>query len=281
MKHTFGHRGSVRKTLAFVRAAMVHGLYGFVAAWLIAWALAVVQITGDTSRADESTLLNDGLERRVQIVMDRWFGRTRIFYSTSEAKLNDDGYARHDNKYARFSMDDDSDWSEALWFWNPTGFGGWGGWGGWGHRRDALRDGVGSKWAIGCDVASGFPALALWNSQPTSTSGLGLEPDYTKPPVGGIDLDRLLQGSGPPPQRPYGYIPKTLPYFPIWQGLAINTAFYALVFFICVRLVKGTRHLMRYRRGRCPRCGYDLLATFTAPCPECGHLTPKLMATSR
>ncbi len=81
---------------------------------------------------------------------------------------------------------------------------------------------------------------------------------------GGIPLSNLASTSPAPTVR-------ALPYYPIWSGLVLNTAFYALLFFIFVRLAKGTRQLLRFREGKCPRCGYDLVMNFSQPCSECGH----------
>ncbi len=66
-------------------------------------------------------------------------------------------------------------------------------------------------------------------------------------------------------------IPRALPYYPIWSGLALNTAFYALLFFFVVRITRGLKHARRYKRGLCPRCKYDRLFDYRVPCPECGH----------
>jgi hypothetical protein len=61
-----------------------------------------------------------------------------------------------------------------------------------------------------------------------------------------------------------------VPFFPIYSGLAINTAFYASFWWLLF-LAPGTlrRHLRR-RRAQCLRCGYDLRGTRSNACPECG-----------
>lgn len=61
-----------------------------------------------------------------------------------------------------------------------------------------------------------------------------------------------------------------LPYAPLWWGLAINTVFYALLFWLVVATVRAHRQLSRLRRGRCPVCRYDLRYDLTRGCPECG-----------
>lgn len=70
-------------------------------------------------------------------------------------------------------------------------------------------------------------------------------------------------------QGPLG-LPRVLPLRPIALGFIINTLLYAaallLVFVVCAY----TRRLMRIRRGRCRKCGYDLRGDLERGCPECG-----------
>ncbi len=61
-----------------------------------------------------------------------------------------------------------------------------------------------------------------------------------------------------------------LPLTPEWLGFTINTAIYAVVL---LPLGSGSyllRRLVRYERGRCPKCDYDLRREFAAGCSECG-----------
>jgi hypothetical protein len=71
------------------------------------------------------------------------------------------------------------------------------------------------------------------------------------------------------PGRPYkDSLP--LPRRIVWTGLVLDTAFYAMA--LCVMVVGPgrVRRAFRRRRGRCPRCGYDLKHDLAAGCPECG-----------
>jgi hypothetical protein len=59
-------------------------------------------------------------------------------------------------------------------------------------------------------------------------------------------------------------------------GFAINTLFYTAILALPLSVFPIRRRL-RARRGRCPKCGYDLAGLGGAenteggaPCPECG-----------
>ncbi len=67
---------------------------------------------------------------------------------------------------------------------------------------------------------------------------------------------------------PQGY----LSIRPIWTGQAFYAAFWLCV----VILVRQTRRRFRLWRTHCPNCNYDLRATTTGTCPECGAaITPR------
>jgi len=62
-----------------------------------------------------------------------------------------------------------------------------------------------------------------------------------------------------------------LPLGPLASGFLFNTFVYAAILALPLSAFPIRRRL-RARRGRCPKCGYDLagLADPAAPCPECG-----------
>jgi hypothetical protein len=68
---------------------------------------------------------------------------------------------------------------------------------------------------------------------------------------------------------------RVLALTPIPAGFAINTLFYTAILALPLSFFPIRRHL-RARRGRCPKCGYDLAGLGGAdrgrrpPCPECG-----------
>ena len=63
-----------------------------------------------------------------------------------------------------------------------------------------------------------------------------------------------------------------IPYRVLPLGFTLNTLFYAAIWFGLFFGFAGTKRFLRVKRGRCPRCGYDLRggAGLVAGCPECG-----------
>lgn len=62
--------------------------------------------------------------------------------------------------------------------------------------------------------------------------------------------------------------PIVLPLTARWPGFAVNTLFYTCVIIAAATGLGAVRRAARRRRGRCPRCNYDLGSLTT--CPECG-----------
>ena len=104
------------------------------------------------------------------------------------------------------------------------------------------------------DVRAGWPMRAL-------AGQVLYEPDHR----------RLVNTWDAP--RSYGY--RGVPLGPLWPGFAVNTASYAIILWLLIPGPFVLRRVIRIRRGRCPKCGYDLRG---APpevgtgggCPECG-----------
>jgi hypothetical protein len=60
------------------------------------------------------------------------------------------------------------------------------------------------------------------------------------------------------------------PVLPLWPGFAIDTLFFAAIWFgVFFGFASGKRAIRR-KRGRCLRCGYDLRGDLAAGCSECG-----------
>lgn len=67
------------------------------------------------------------------------------------------------------------------------------------------------------------------------------------------------------------YKQKIIPACPIFPGFAINTLFYAGILSVLWSTPFAARRIIRRRRGRCTRCGYDLRHAEHDACPECGN----------
>ncbi len=61
-----------------------------------------------------------------------------------------------------------------------------------------------------------------------------------------------------------------LPLRLLWLGFAINTAFYAVLLLMLWLSPFFVRRVIRRKRGRCIKCGYDLRGAAHEACPECG-----------
>ncbi len=67
--------------------------------------------------------------------------------------------------------------------------------------------------------------------------------------------------------------PRVIPLRIHWHGAISNTLLYAAalsMLVVCFRLLRATRRHLRRRAGHCPNCNYDLRASTTGTCPECG-----------
>ena len=61
-----------------------------------------------------------------------------------------------------------------------------------------------------------------------------------------------------------------IPYRPLWPGFAINTIIYATILWLLTLGPFTARRMIRSKRGRCIKCGYDLRGNIENGCPECG-----------
>ncbi len=61
-----------------------------------------------------------------------------------------------------------------------------------------------------------------------------------------------------------------VPLRPLLLAFAVNSLFYAIVSASVLASIVALRRVIRRRRGRCIKCGYDLRGAEHEVCPECG-----------
>jgi len=114
------------------------------------------------------------------------------------------------------------------------------------------------------EFASGWPSYALRYYGPvllfqTGSSG---GPDYS-------DVNGCLQIEIPKSMIRKRYLNK-LPFYPLWSGFLTNTIVYTAIAWTLWSSPFVIRHVIRRKRGRCIKCGYDLRNVEHEKCPECG-----------
>ena len=63
---------------------------------------------------------------------------------------------------------------------------------------------------------------------------------------------------------------RVLPYEPVWPALIGNVLVHSAAWCAIIIGLFALRKVIRTRRGRCIKCGYDLRGDFDSGCPECG-----------
>ncbi len=255
----------MRTLRATAPITLIYLLLGFITTWAVAWSLALLPPTLNPARTRQPMLAMDACVLGTRLEVHHSLGGMRVAYVNvehlivgSEAELE----ANADRPFID-AASDPTPWTNATMNWNPAGRHGWG------MRREVLTAGPDSLWSMGVDDGLGFPAIALWCSWEATLKSGWFSIDGNKEPHGGFRIHNVSLG------RFNGTIPRALPYRPIWSGLGINTAFYALLLFGIVRGSRRIKHAGRYRRGVCPRCRYDRCFDYTSPCPKCGDAPRK------
>jgi hypothetical protein len=92
--------------------------------------------------------------------------------------------------------------------------------------------------------------------------------DSTKPSdegniiIGGLPVTNQIPDLG-------ASVVGAIPLRPLWGGFAVNTFLYALVLMCVLAIPIAAIRIRRWRRGRCPSCGYPL--GVSDRCTECGR----------
>jgi len=252
----------MRKALSIGRVLVIYLLAGFVTTWAVAWGLALLP-PGRVPRAHMLMPLSLGMT-------EMWYvgiGSCRVSFDHSHS-----GYMFVPSYWSPGATQS-PDWNSIAAYLDLTWAEKWG-------QRHRARDAslvpgfdfnpYEVEGLAGLDDARGFPFVALWCSwgnevMPIDNDGA----PWSAPNIlsGGLALPDDVGGIGTWDR--YARL-RALPYYPIWSGLALNTAFYAMVFFAFVRLTRAVKHARRYRRGLCPMCKYDRVFDYSRPCPKCG-----------
>lgn len=138
----------------------------------------------------------------------------------------------------------------------------------WLDKRPARPAGTWGNWeheATLNEFAAGWPMRALVcesdEGTPEPVTKLAIAP----PTRGGFSLPYHVIRDGATI-----FLPRALPYRPLWLGFAVNTVLYSALWMpaLCAGVI---RRAWRLRHGRCLACGYDRRGLAAgARCPECG-----------
>lgn len=70
-----------------------------------------------------------------------------------------------------------------------------------------------------------------------------------------------------------------LPLIPVWPGFIFNVILYSTPWIFIFGGYSSTKRVIRRRRGKCPKCAYDLRGDFESGCSECGWNREENVAT--
>ncbi len=80
------------------------------------------------------------------------------------------------------------------------------------------------------------------------------------------------RASSPTPSRGADFVSdfRALPLGILWPGFIVNSTSFTTALWFTVFLTRHVRRSLRWQRGRCPACAYDLRGQTSPGCPECG-----------
>jgi hypothetical protein len=136
----------------------------------------------------------------------------------------------------------------------------------------SFEDSASAAWHVTgmwCVEARGFPFAAVWCAY---DSPVGPGKLAGKPTVHGglLGPDTLRR-----PNSKAFSAAVVLPVRPIWRGLLTDCAIYGVLWWV-VLAAPRLRSYLRFQRGHCIRCNYNLSGLAPAsPCPECGFCIPR------
>mgnify|MGYP001796427015 CR=1 FL=1 len=255
----------MRRLRTIARIAAVYLLLGFVMTWAVAWSLASFVTPSMYAERNQTTGDVDGATFTRYSEMRYAWGTMRATYVggvmlDGSIMVDGTGGTHHQFTDLGYSRWLDLPRANAILSWDITNGNGWG------YRHDIVEQGFDGAWDRGMEEARGFPVVCLWWARRLQTS-LAINAKDQEQVVGGIELRNAAGRGGNIDRHTF----RALPYYPIWSGLVLNTAFYALLFFAVVRIGRRCKHAGQYRWGVCPKCKYERSFDYRTPCPECGH----------
>jgi len=232
----------------------------------VAWAIAVVQVDYTTWTLDsDSFMINEIVEVHRSTEATYGFGTVH-----REAKLERVGGPAMSVRKIRPISTLGVHHGSLFLAWTPSMRDEWGSFA-W-SRRAAERYPE-FDFIHASDDGFGFPAICLYTRR---RADVDLDFGSTSPRVDREVADSGLRGGiliakGSPSFFGGGrFWDRYLPLLPFWEGLLTNSAFYGVLAFGLARGFPASRALRRYRRGDCPKCGYDMRSNDSTLCPECG-----------
>ena len=133
------------------------------------------------------------------------------------------------------------------------------------HRtlNDAERAELRTVWH---EHAYGWPMLSLGFRTENDWQMRGTDGMLLNQPRPFRTVDAIVTKPSTPILRRSDYLPIGI----IWRGLLLDTGLYATIWLALLSVPRPLRRMIRRKRGRCIKCGYDLRGDFSAGCPECG-----------
>ncbi len=118
--------------------------------------------------------------------------------------------------------------------------------------------------------ARGWPLLSMWGGCKSRSPLVFLNGVQQPREIEAHSIRAIRFSWEDDPTQWNDFDSRLLPLAPIWPGFAVNTLFYAAIVWLLALAPVTARRIVRRKRGRCIKCGYDLRSDFSRGCPECG-----------
>jgi len=239
---------ALRSTIRRIAAALV---LGFIANWAVTWSVGLIPHRFGPARYSFAQLSRSS--SRFFVYDYRWFGVWERQYSFQR----------------RVSLQQSNTLSPGAmlfwWTWEPS-FTQQDQHRIWSQLQTRYTDvDQGQSTSMYSTMKSGWPALSASSSGAVNLSNFNPDGSFEKQIDNAVGVPILDAAKASPMSASVWF-----PFRPIWTGMLINTAFYAIVFWILLSIKRAYRHARRMHKGKCPICCYELGFVFIDGCPECG-----------